>query len=118
MKGRPTPGSCVYLLFAGSHRTNGGLGDLAGIFDAEADARAAFTGLRLGTETHVDWAELAAVDAGGQVRVLCWFGHLRPAPLSGSRPASANHGQRAMRFHWYRSRRVPGTRPAEGLGAR
>ena len=60
---------------------------------------------------------LAAVD-GGQVRVLCWFGHLRPAPLRDRRPTMVDHGQRAMKFHWYRSRRVPRTRPAEGLGAR
>ena len=111
------PGSSRYLLFAGSHSTGGGLQDLAGVFDTEPDARAAFTGLRLRAGAAVDWAELASVEAGGRVRVLCWFGHLRPQPLGGHRPVTAGNGQRAMRLRWYRAGRVARARPAGRLGA-
>lgn len=111
------PGSSKYLLFAGSHRTGGGLQDLAGVFDTEQDARAAFTGVRLRAGAAVDWAELASVDAGGRIRVLCWFGHLRPQPLAGHRLVTSDNRQRAMRLRWYRAGRVPRTRPAERLGA-
>ena len=112
------PGSCQYLLFAGSHRTGGGLQDLAGVFETEPDARAAFTRLRLRTEGEVDWAELAAVEAGGRVKVLCWFGHLRPEPLAGRPPAPPTGAPQATRSRWYRAVRLPGNRPAERLGAR
>lgn len=89
MSDLPAAGASRYLLFAGSHRTDGGLQDLVGVFDAEPEARATFHGLRLGTDVRADWAELAAVDANGRVRVLCWFGRSRPTPLSRPRPAPA-----------------------------
>ena len=82
----------TYLLFTGSHRTLGGVDDLAGVFHDELAARAAFSGARLASKGGPDWAELAALDGDGRVEVLCWFGHLRPAPLS--RPLQAAPARR------------------------
>jgi hypothetical protein len=100
-------GASRYLLFAGSHRTDGGLQDLVGVFDAEPEARATFRGLRLGTDVRADWAELAAVDANGRVRVLCWFGRSRPAPLSRPRPRPAPAEVPARRRMWLTGARSP-----------
>ena len=72
----------TYLLFTGSHRTLGGLDDLAGVFHDELAARSAFSRARLGSKGGSEWAELAALHGDGRVQVLCWFGHLRPEPLS------------------------------------
>jgi hypothetical protein len=69
-----------YLLFAGREDTRGGLCDLQGVFDDEAEARRAFAELRLRSEPSVAWGELGAVDAGGDVALLCWFGHDRAVP--------------------------------------
>jgi len=68
-----------YLLFAGSHaRPAGGLRDLVGTFTSEERAWAAFRALRQDHPATQAWAELAAVDALGQVNQMGWFG-LRPA---------------------------------------
>lgn len=75
-----------FLLFAGSHgRPAGGLRDLVGTFDAEERAWAAFRELRQGHPATQGWAELAAIDARGQVTQLAWFG-LHPATEPGSGP--------------------------------
>lgn len=68
-----------YLLFAGSHRSpGGGLRDLAGTFDSEEQAWAAFRELRESHPSAQGWAELAAIDGFGQLSQLAWFG-LHPA---------------------------------------
>jgi hypothetical protein len=68
-----------YLLFAGTHRQPaGGLRDLVGTFDSEENAWAAFRGLRAAHPAVQGWAELATIDALGQVTQLAWFG-LHPA---------------------------------------
>jgi len=68
-----------YLLFAGSHRRPaGGLRDLVGTFDSEDAAWAAFREMRQGHPSAQGWAELAGIDAMGQLNQVAWFG-LHPA---------------------------------------
>jgi hypothetical protein len=68
-----------YLLFAGTHRKPaGGLRDLVGTFESAEQAWAAFRDLRQGHPSAQGWAELATIDALGQVSQLAWFG-LHPA---------------------------------------
>lgn len=65
----------VYVLFTGStNRPRGGVGDLAGVFRREEDARDAFRQVRLGSSSPEAWGQLAVLDPGGRVTPLCWFG--------------------------------------------
>jgi hypothetical protein len=97
-----------YLLFAGLDGTEGGLSDLAGVFGDEREARAAFTAARVHTQPRLDWAELASVDAAGNIEVLCWFGHDRPGPRRwfplepAAGPAPDGAGRRSRRRLWRR----------------
>lgn len=62
-----------YLLFAApAGRPRGGTGDLVRVFTCEETARAAFRAVRLQSGGQ-GWAELAALDAAGRLRRLCWF---------------------------------------------
>jgi hypothetical protein len=64
-----------FLLFAGSHRRpRGGYRDLVAGFDAEDRAREVFRRLRLTRQPDLDWAELVALEPGGRLKPLCWFG--------------------------------------------
>jgi hypothetical protein len=77
-----------YLLFAGSHaRPRGGLRDLAGTFSSEERAWAAFRALRQAQPAGQGWAELAAVDALGQVNQMGWFGLHRATDAAVEVPA-------------------------------
>jgi hypothetical protein len=77
---RDIVGPLCYLLFAGAdRRPAGGLRDLAGTFDCEEKAWAAFRALRQSRPFGQGWAELAAIDGLGHVSRLAWFG-LHPAP--------------------------------------
>jgi len=74
-----------FLLFAGtSDRALGGAADLAGTFADEQAGRAAFEELRRSPDFVRGWAELVALDAGGAVRSLCWFG--TPSDVEGAGP--------------------------------
>lgn len=65
----------VFLLFAGtSDRPGGGVGDLAGVFRCEHDARDAFRQVRLGSRSAAAWAQLAVLDDGNRIKPVCWFG--------------------------------------------
>lgn len=65
----------LFLLFAGSQRRpEGGLRDLAGAFEVEDDAWAAFRQLRQSHPSGQGWAELAVIDASARVNQLAWFG--------------------------------------------
>ncbi len=68
-----------FLLFAGSHRSpGGGRRDLVATFDSEEEAWAAFRERRQSHPALHGWAELASIDARGQITQLAWFG-LHPA---------------------------------------
>lgn len=63
------------LLFAGLHgEARGGAGDLAGWFDSEDEARAAFREVRAERSDGEGWAELVALDGGPRPAVRAWFG--------------------------------------------
>lgn len=64
-----------YLLFAdvGAGR-HGSSRHVAAAFSDEDRAREAFRALRLEHPGAADWAELAQVEASGELRRLCWFG--------------------------------------------
>lgn len=63
------------LLFAGLHDDpRGGAGDLAGWFESEDQARAAFRELRAAMSDGEGWAELVALDGGARPSVRAWFG--------------------------------------------
>jgi hypothetical protein len=86
---RDIGGPLRYLLFTGAdRRPAGGLRDLAGTFDSEEKAWAAFRALRQARPFAQGWAELAAIDGLGHVRQLAWFG-LHPAPEPSEEPATA-----------------------------
>ena len=79
-----------FLLFAGSHRRpGGGLRDLVGTFDSEEKAWAAFRELRQAHPSVQRWAELATVDALGQVTQLAWFGLHSATDPADDRPRAA-----------------------------
>lgn len=66
-----------YLLLAGVPAHPSGRGPVRlrmASFATEADAKAAFRQLRLGTEMHVYWAEVISLDPDDSVKRLCWFG--------------------------------------------
>jgi hypothetical protein len=86
-----------YLLFAGSHRRPaGGLRDLVGTFESAEQAWAAFRELRQGHPSAQAWAELATIDALGQVSQLAWFG-LHPATDPCEDPPAAGKDVTAAR---------------------
>ena len=63
------------LLFAGRHdEPQGGAGDLAGWFESEDEALAAFRELRATTSDRDGWAELVALDGRPRPSVRAWFG--------------------------------------------
>ncbi len=87
-----------FLLFGGSDWPPvGGLGDLVAVFDSEDDARDRFRQLRLIQNPGRRWAELAALDAAGCVRRLCWFG-ARPVGGRLSPEAHVDSGSRPRPF--------------------
>lgn len=73
-----------FLLFGGrGPATAGGLGDLIAVVGSESEARDEFRRLWLGDSPH-GWAELAALDAAGRLRRICWYGEKNgpPAPTA------------------------------------
>ena len=69
------------LLFAGRHdQPWGGAADLAGWFDCEEEALAAFRRLRTLRSDADGWAELVTLDAGPQPAVRAWFGRTSAGP--------------------------------------
>ena len=87
-----------YLLFAGSHaRPAGGLGDLLAVYGSEVEAREGFRQARLarlaaGTDRY-DWAQLAALDAAGRLRRVCWYGRPGVPPGTDGDSRTAGHGE-------------------------
>jgi hypothetical protein len=79
-----------FLLFGGrGPATAGGLGDLIAVFRSEAEARDDFRRVRLDSTAH-GWAELVALDAGGRLRQICWYGQKNAVPAqNASRIASS-----------------------------
>ncbi len=72
------------LLFTGRHdHPGGGAGDLAGWYESEIEARAAFRGVRESTSDDEGWAQLVALDGGARTNVVAWFG--RPGADAGPR---------------------------------
>lgn len=66
---------CHYLLFADVGGGRDGVSrHVAVAFRDEDSARDAFRALRLEHAERADWAELALVEASGELRRLCWFG--------------------------------------------
>ena len=63
-----------FMLFAGTQRPAGGLRDLVGTFEAPEAAWEAFRQLREAHPSLQGWAQLAAMDPGGKVHQLAWFG--------------------------------------------
>lgn len=65
----------LYLLFAGHHdQDRRGSGDLIATWASKHDARQALRQVRMQIPNRDGWAELTAVDAGGKVKRLSWFG--------------------------------------------
>ena len=75
----------TFLLFSGLHgESRGGAADLAGWYETELAARAAFVELRGELSDHEGWAELVALDGRHRPRTLAWFGRspsVHPAGL-------------------------------------
>jgi hypothetical protein len=70
------------LLFAGLHdEPRGGARDLAGWFESEEEALAAFRKLRAERSDGEGWAELVTLDGGPRPALRAWFGR----PGRGSR---------------------------------
>jgi hypothetical protein len=91
------------LLFAGMHdQPRYGSGDLAGWFDGEEEARAAFREARAVTADGEGWAELVALEGGTRPAVRAWFGraeekrHLRIVAGRGHHPAGAGRHLRLL----------------------
>lgn len=91
------------LLFAGRHDSpRYGSGDLAGWFDGEDEARAAFREVRAATADGEGWAELVALEAGPRPAVRAWFGraeekrHLRVVAGRGHHPAGGGRHLRLL----------------------
>lgn len=63
------------LLFAGRHNElRRGAGDLAGWFECEDEAMAAFREIRAGRSDGDGWAELVTLERGPRPAVRAWFG--------------------------------------------
>ena len=69
------------LLFAGRHdQPGGGAADLAGWFDCEEEALAAFRQLRALRSDADGWAELVTLDGGPRPAMRAWFGRSSVGP--------------------------------------
>ena len=91
------------LLFAGLHHDpRGGAGDLAGWYDGEDEALAAFREVRSTRSDYDGWAELVALDAGLRTSVRAWFGRphaerrLRVVAGRGHHPATQSRHLRLL----------------------
>jgi len=92
---RPGPTAIVdghrFLLFAGPGIARD---DLVAVYRSETDARERFRSHRLQHRSDGSWAKLAALDARGELRPLCWFGTVASAPESPPAPARSERGRR------------------------
>jgi len=78
-----------YLLFGGAGGGAGGVRDLVGAFNAEATAKDAFRSLRLSPDLRGGWAELVALQPGGRMKLVCWFGRAPSVPSDWGPPTPA-----------------------------
>lgn len=99
-----------YLLFGGLNgHPRGGVRDVIGVFDSESRARQEFVELRRQRSDHEGWAELAALDARGNLTALGWFGLdesvARTTAASAVAALSPNLPAQEARKSWSRSLR-------------
>jgi hypothetical protein len=79
-----------YLLVA-SMPSSGRTRPHMALFSDPVEAKAAFRAIRLQISPRADWAHLVSIDAGGNLRPVCWFGTSSPS-LDGVGGASATEG--------------------------
>jgi hypothetical protein len=90
------------------------MGDLVGLYDDEAEARAAFQRARLAIGGGLGWAHLVVMEPSGRLDRLCWFGREpgdAPRPTVPSPPAPAPSSA-ASRRSWSKRAKHEAETPA------